>query len=113
MDTEQTNDLQQQQTTKNNNDASLFQIVSNQRERFRLRAQELETEMMAGKQQVIFLTNELDRLRSDNVKLYEKIKFLQSVPNNKKQSQSDLELADLDDSNHVLKDLYNFSFNYI
>lgn len=29
---------------------------------------------------VLFLTNELDRLRSDNVKLYEKIKFLQSFP---------------------------------
>ena len=91
------------------NDASLFNIVSNQRERFRLRAQELESEMMAGKQQIIFLTNELDRLRSDNVKLYEKIKFLQSVPSKIKQKQSDhdLELADLDDSNHVLNKYTN------
>lgn len=91
------------------NDVSLFNIVSNQRERFRLRAQELESEMMAGKQQIIFLTNELDRLRSDNVKLYEKIKFLQSVPSKIKQKQSDhdLELADLDDSNHVLNKYTN------
>jgi homeobox protein cut-like len=63
----------------NNNDISLFNIVSNQRERFRIRCQELETESMASKQQVLFLTNELDHLRSDNIKLYEKIRFLQSV----------------------------------
>ena len=57
---------------------SLFNIVSNQRERFRVRVHELESEAMSSKQQTIFLTNEIDRLRSDNVKLYEKIKFLQS-----------------------------------
>jgi len=62
-------------------DQSLFNIVSNQRERFRARVQELEAENMGNKQQITFLTNELDRLRSDNVKLYEKIKFLQSFSN--------------------------------
>ncbi|CAF0955737.1 unnamed protein product [Brachionus calyciflorus] len=59
-------------------DSSLFNIVSSQRERFRARVQELETENVSNKQQILFLTNEIDRLRSDNVKLYEKIKFLQS-----------------------------------
>lgn len=60
-------------------DLSLFNIVSNQRERFKTKCQELEVESMASKQQVVFLTNELDQLRSDNVKLYEKIRYLQSV----------------------------------
>jgi len=96
---EQSNDSIQ----ANSNDVSLFNIVSNQRERFRQRAQELEAEMMASKQQNSFLTNELDRLRSDNVKLYEKIKFLQSAPNNKQsRSEYGLETNDLDESNHVL-----------
>jgi len=97
-------DQTEQENNTNSTNISLFNIVSNQRERFRLRAQELETEMMASKQQVIFLTNELDRLRSDNVKLYEKIKFLQSVPNQTrhKRSEADLESGDLDESNHVL-----------
>ena len=58
---------------------SLFNIVSNQRERFRQRIQELESESVGNKQQCLFLTNEIDRLRSDNIKLYEKIKFLQSA----------------------------------
>ena len=35
---------------------------------------------MAQQQQVQLLTNEMDKLRSDNVKLFEKIKFLQSYP---------------------------------
>ena len=65
---------QQQQTE----DMSLFNIVSNQRERFRQRVQELESENLSSKQQISFLTNEIDRLRSDNVKLYEKIKFLKT-----------------------------------
>ena len=68
---------------------SLFNIVSNQRERFRARVQELEGENMGNKQQITFLTNELDRLRSDNVKLYEKIKFLQSFSNSGSTSGGD------------------------
>ena len=67
-------------------DQSLFNIVSNQRERFRTRVQELDAENMSNKQQITFLTNELDRLRSDNVKLYEKIKFLQSFSNGNAES---------------------------
>lgn len=61
----------------------MLNIVSNQRERFRVRVNELESENIAVKQQSLFLTNEIDRLRSDNVKLYEKIKFLQSVTTSK------------------------------
>ncbi|CAH1232311.1 protein CASP-like isoform X3 [Branchiostoma lanceolatum] len=59
---------------------SLLSIVSSQRERFRLRNQELEGENRQQQQHVQMLQNELDNLRSDNVKLYEKIKFLQSYP---------------------------------
>lgn len=57
---------------------SLLPIVSAQRERFRQRNEELEGELAGKSQQVILLQNELDALRADNLKLYEKIKFLQS-----------------------------------
>ncbi|KAA0203850.1 hypothetical protein HAZT_HAZT000714 [Hyalella azteca] len=60
---------------------SLLSIVSAQRERFRSRNDELEAELTAKNQQVTLLQNELDVLRSDNVKLYEKIRFLQSYRN--------------------------------
>ena len=69
-------------------DLSLFNIVSNQRERFKAKCQELEAEALAGKQQIVFLTNELDQLRSDNVKLYEKIRYLQSATSGLKANKS-------------------------
>ena len=39
-----------------------------------------EQQTVAQQQQVGLLQNEMDKLRSDNVKLYEKIKFLQTYP---------------------------------
>ena len=57
---------------------SLLPIVSSQRERFRQRNEELEADVASKGQQVILLQNELDSLRADNLKLYEKIRFLQS-----------------------------------
>ena len=89
-----------------NNDVSLLNIVSNQRERFRMRVQELETENIAGKQQNVFLTNEIDRLRSDNVKLYEKIKFLQSVNTSKSSNKSPRD-NDLEDEEGNFLNRYN------
>ncbi|XP_061136178.1 cut-like homeobox 1b isoform X4 [Syngnathus typhle] len=56
---------------------SLLSIISSQRERFRSRNQELETESRSMQQTMQALQSELDSLRADNIKLYEKIKFLQ------------------------------------
>lgn len=59
---------------------SLLPIVASQRERFKVRNMELEAQLRHNQQQISVLQNEVDTLRSDNVKLYEKIKFLQSYP---------------------------------
>ncbi|XP_056296495.1 cut-like homeobox 1b isoform X3 [Pseudoliparis swirei] len=59
---------------------SLLSIISSQRERFRSRNQELEAENRSVQQTMQALQSELDSLRADNIKLYEKIKFLQSYP---------------------------------
>ncbi|XP_048017129.1 cut-like homeobox 1b isoform X2 [Megalobrama amblycephala] len=59
---------------------SLLSIISSQRERFRLRNQELEAANSSLQQTLQALQSELDSLRADNIKLYEKIKFLQSYP---------------------------------
>lgn len=64
--------------------ASLLPIVSSQRERFKQRNTELEAECRQQKQNVTVLQREVDSLRGDNVKLYEKIKFLQSYPGTRK-----------------------------
>ncbi|XP_072164316.1 protein CASP-like [Diadema setosum] len=62
---------------------SLLPIVSSQRERFRMRNQELEVENRQHQQHNLVLQTELDKLRQDNVKLYEKIRFLQSYPSSR------------------------------
>ncbi|NXM64207.1 CASP protein, partial [Illadopsis cleaveri] len=59
---------------------SLLSIISSQRERFRAKNQELEGENRMLQHTVHALQSELDNLRADNIKLYEKIKFLQSYP---------------------------------
>ncbi|XP_042542443.1 protein CASP isoform X6 [Dipodomys spectabilis] len=59
---------------------SLLSIICSQRERFRSRNQELETESRLAQHTINALQSELDSLRADNVKLFEKIKFLQSYP---------------------------------
>jgi homeobox protein cut-like len=102
-DLDTTSELITKSSSNNNNnnntaDMSLFNIVSNQRERFRARVQELESENISSKQQIIFLTNEIDRLRSDNVKLYEKIKFLQSFAASNSSKSNDFETIDLEES---------------
>ncbi|XP_062816125.1 protein CASP isoform X6 [Anolis carolinensis] len=59
---------------------SLLSIISSQRERFRARNHELEAENRLMQHTMQALQSELDSLRADNIKLYEKIKFLQSYP---------------------------------
>ncbi|PAA46247.1 hypothetical protein BOX15_Mlig028101g2, partial [Macrostomum lignano] len=72
-------------------DASLLSIVQSQRERYRARAQELEVAAVAQQQQLGVLRTELDKVRSDNVKLYEKIRFLQSYQAGEQQHQREPE----------------------
>ncbi|XP_054511802.1 protein CASP-like isoform X3 [Pan troglodytes] len=59
---------------------SLLSIISSQREHFRARNQELEAENRLAQHTLQALQSELDSLRADNIKLFEKIKFLQSYP---------------------------------
>ncbi|CAF4328246.1 unnamed protein product [Adineta steineri] len=61
-------------------DEALTAIVISQRERFRIRNVELENENVSLKQQTNIFQKEMDKLRSDNIKLYEKIKFVQNYP---------------------------------
>ena len=67
-----------QTASHGDSDPSLLSIVQSQRERFRLRVQELENENSSQAANIGGLTQEIENLRLDNVKLYEKIKFLQN-----------------------------------
>ena len=59
-------------------ESSLLPIVEAQRERLRLRNDELETVSLTQQHQLTTLTSQVESLQQDNVKLYEKIRFLQS-----------------------------------
>lgn len=80
--------IQENPGTDNSNN-SLLMIVSSQRERFRVRNNELEAENYTHQQTVQRMQNELDTLRGDNVKLYEKIKYLQSYSTSTKVAVDD------------------------
>lgn len=58
-------------------DESLLPIVSSQRDRFRARNIEIEAENRQHQTVIATLKSEIDTVRQDNVKLYEKLKFVQ------------------------------------
>jgi len=58
--------------------ATLLPIVQAQRERLRLRNEELESGALQQQHQLATLAHQVSDLQQDNVKLYEKIRFLQS-----------------------------------
>ncbi|KAF9144854.1 hypothetical protein BGX30_011211 [Mortierella sp. GBA39] len=59
-------------------DHSILPIVTSQRDRFRQRNSELEEQLRQQSEQISNLRNETSQLQRDNLKLYEKIKYMQS-----------------------------------
>lgn len=57
---------------------TMLDIIAGQRDRFRSRTLELETENQKVSARLERLTTDKDSLKSDNVRLYEKIRYLQS-----------------------------------
>ena len=68
--------------------SALLPIVHAQRDRFRQRNEELEDAQARHLQQISVLQTETEGLKADNVKLYEKIRFLQGFGGASRQSQS-------------------------
>merc|ERR1712223_2149355 len=57
--------------------SSLLPIIQAQRDRYKRRNEELEEQQSKQSQQTSLLQTEIKDLQTDNVKLYEKIKYLQ------------------------------------
>lgn len=64
--------------TSSSAEHSILPIVTSQRDRFRQRNSELEEQLRQQSEQISNLRNETRTLQQDNVKLYEKIKYMQS-----------------------------------
>ncbi|KAF9573075.1 hypothetical protein EC968_009035 [Mortierella alpina] len=64
--------------TTSSADHSILPIVTSQRDRFRQRNSELEEQLRQQSEQISNLRNETSQLQKDNLKLYEKVKYMQS-----------------------------------
>ncbi|KAF8928497.1 hypothetical protein BGZ58_009611, partial [Dissophora ornata] len=59
----------------------ILSIITSQRDRFRQRNSELEEQLRQQSEQISNLRNENSQLQRDNLKLYEKVKYMQSYRN--------------------------------
>eukprot|EP00040_Diaphanoeca_grandis_P015651 m.80134 g.80134 ORF g.80134 m.80134 type:complete len:652 (+) comp25285_c0_seq1:378-2333(+) len=82
-------------------DESLLNIVSSQRDRFRARNFDLEAEARHQKQIVAALRSEIDTVKSDNVKLYEKIKFIQGYKPQSRTSEATVDKYSKEYEEHI------------
>ncbi|CAN6479979.1 unnamed protein product [Victoria cruziana] len=62
---------------------SMLQVICSQRDRFRKRLQESEEEVRQLKEKIRSLSSELEKTKSDNVKLYGKIRYVQDYTQEK------------------------------
>ena len=66
------------QQSSNLHEASIIPILTSQRDRYKQRYEDLETQWKAQSQKISDLTYEVTRLKADNVKLYEKMRYTES-----------------------------------
>lgn len=72
----------------------MFQVVCNQRDRFKAMVADLETKIRNLEKQISDLQTETATVRADNVKLYEKIRYLQSYPAMQQSKLEDIETGE-------------------
>lgn len=94
--------------TFSNSNSAILPIVTKQRDRFRTRNLELETQLKKGSQEQSRLKAELKRLKQDNSTLYERVKILSSYSHGSNRTTlSDLESpfsAEYEENMHPLAD---------
>ncbi|CAH9088374.1 unnamed protein product [Cuscuta europaea] len=74
---EPSDSVEQRRISSDQDQSSMFKVICNQRDRFRARLQETEEEIRKLKEKIGVLTAELEKTKADNVKLYEKIRYVQ------------------------------------
>ncbi|KAF8307009.1 hypothetical protein DL93DRAFT_2119954 [Clavulina sp. PMI_390] len=88
-------------------DTSILPIVTNQRDRFRARNAELEEELRKQFETISDLRNDIKSLQQDNLKLYEKVRYMQSYRADDTQPAS----TAADDSMNRYKSMYEERMN--
>ncbi|XP_044466699.1 protein CASP-like [Mangifera indica] len=97
--------------------SSMLKVICNQRDRFRARLRETEEEIRQLKEKIGVLTAELEKTKADNVKLYEKIRYVQDynlekvVSRGSKKRVDDLECGFTSDIESKYKKMYEDDIN--
>ncbi|CAI0547863.1 unnamed protein product [Linum tenue] len=69
--------LDQKHVSSDQDQSSMLKVICNQRDRFRARLHEAEEEIRQLKERIGALTQELEKSKADNVKLYGKMRYVQ------------------------------------
>ncbi|CAO2827040.1 unnamed protein product [Amaranthus hypochondriacus] len=97
--------------------SSMLKVICNQRDRFRARLRETEEEVRQMKDKIRVLTEELEKTKADNVKLYGKIRYVQDYNHEKvisrgsKKPSDDLESGSSTDVESKYKKIYEDDIN--
>nr|GMC69536.1 protein CASP-like [Ipomoea batatas] len=115
--TEKSGDAAQRRSPPDQDQSSMLKVICNQRDRFRARLRETEEEIRQLKEKIGSLTTELEKSKADNVKLYEKIRFIQDynservISRGSKKYAEDLESGFSSDVESKYKKLYEDDIN--
>ncbi|KAF3603863.1 hypothetical protein F2Q69_00037990, partial [Brassica cretica] len=80
---EQSEAMDQKHVPSDQEQSSMLKVICSQRDRFRARLRETEEEIRRLKEKIGFLTDELEKTKADNVKLYGKIRYVQDYNHDK------------------------------
>ncbi|CAN4100331.1 unnamed protein product [Withania somnifera] len=115
--TEPSENEEQRHVSSDQDQSSMLKVICNQRDRFRARLRETEEEIRQLKEKIGALTSELDKTKADNVKLYEKIRYVQDynservISRGSKKYTEDLESGFSSDVESKYKKMYEDDIN--
>ncbi|CAN4098262.1 unnamed protein product [Withania somnifera] len=108
---------EQRHVSSDQDQSSMLKVICNQRDRFRARLRETEEEIRQLKEKIGVMTSELDKTKADNVKLYEKIRYVQDynservISRGSKKYAEDLESGFSSDVESKYKKMYEDDIN--
>jgi homeobox protein cut-like len=114
---EQSEPMDQKHVPSEQDQSSMLKVICSQRDRFRARLRETEEEIRRLKEKIGFLTDELEKTKADNVKLYGKIRYVQDYNHDKvvsrgsKKYVEDLESGFSSDVESKYKKIYEDDIN--
>jgi homeobox protein cut-like len=109
--------MDQKHVPSEQDQSSMLKVICSQRDRFRARLRETEEEIRRLKEKIGFLTDELEKTKADNVKLYGKIRYVQDYNHDKvvsrgsKKYVEDLESGFSSDVESKYKKIYEDDIN--